>query len=48
MITSTDGQMTVIKPRSNCRKIGQRKRNINERTTTYKKTKTIESDTVTL
>jgi hypothetical protein len=34
------GAMTVLKPRSLGKKIGQRKRKINERTTTFKKKKT--------
>lgn len=38
-ITSTDAQMTVIKPRSHGRKLGQRKRKVNERTTSFKKMK---------
>ena len=42
--TSTDGKMTVIKPRSHGRKIGQRKRKINERSTTIKKQKTFSDD----
>ncbi|CAG2250556.1 unnamed protein product [Mytilus edulis] len=37
---SSDGKMTVIKPRSLGKKIGQRKRKINERTTSFKRTKT--------
>ena len=37
--TSTDGKMTVIQPRTFGKKIGQRKRKINERTTTIKKIK---------
>ena len=41
-VTSTDGAMTVLKPRSLGKKIGQRKRKINERTTTFKKKKTNE------
>ncbi|CAG2224703.1 MLL1 [Mytilus edulis] len=39
VITSTDGRMNVIKPRALGKKIGQRKRKINERTTTFKKKK---------
>lgn len=39
-VTSTDGTTTVLKPRSLGKKIGQRKRKINERTTTFKKKKT--------
>ncbi|CAC5400572.1 unnamed protein product [Mytilus coruscus] len=39
VITSTDGMMNVIKPRALGKKIGQRKRKINERTTTFKKKK---------
>ena len=35
-VTSTDGAMTVLKPRSLGKKIGQCKRKINERTTTIK------------
>ena len=41
-VTSTDGAMTVLKPRSLGKKIGQCKRKINERTTTFKKKKTNE------
>lgn len=45
-VTSTDGNINVIKPRSLGKKIGQRKRKINERTTTFKRTRTqdLESD----
>jgi hypothetical protein len=43
-LTSTDGAMTVLKPRSLGKKIGQRKRKINERTTTFKKKKTTTND----
>lgn len=39
-VTSTDGKMTVVQPRSLGKKIGQHKRKINERTKTFKKTKT--------
>jgi hypothetical protein len=39
-LTSTDGRTTVLKPRPLGKKIGQRKRKINERTTTFKKKKT--------
>ena len=41
-VTSTDGTTTVLKPRSLGKKIGQRKRKINERTTAFKKKKTNE------
>ena len=37
--TSTDGHLTVIKPRALGKKLGQRKRNITERTTSFKKMK---------
>jgi hypothetical protein len=36
VISSTDGMMNVIKPRTFGKKIGQRKRKINERTTTFR------------
>ena len=39
-VTSTDGTTTVLKPRPLGKKIWQRKRKINERTTTFKKKKT--------
>jgi hypothetical protein len=44
VVTATDRQTCVRQPRSLGRKIGQRKRKINERTTTYKRTKTADSD----
>ena len=44
VVTSTDGQTCVRHPRSLGRKIGRRKRKIKERTTTYKRTKTADSD----
>jgi hypothetical protein len=44
VVTSTDGQTYVRQSRSMGRKIGQRKRKIKERTTTYKRTKTADSD----
>jgi hypothetical protein len=37
VISSTDGMMNVIKPRTSGKKIGQRKRKINEQTTTFRK-----------
>jgi hypothetical protein len=37
--TSTDGHLTVIQPRALGKKLGQRKRKINERTTSFKKIK---------
>ena len=43
-VTSTDGQTTVIPPRTHGKKIGQRKRKVNERTTTFKKMKMHYSD----
>ena len=43
-VTSTDGQTTVVKPRSLGKKIGQRKRKVNERTTTNKKMKSTLDD----
>ena len=39
-LTSTDGTTTVLQHISLGKKIGQRKRKINERTTTFKKKKT--------
>jgi hypothetical protein len=39
-VTSTDGTTIVLKPRPLGKKIGHRKRKINERTTTFKKKKT--------
>jgi hypothetical protein len=39
-VISTDGTTTVLKPRPLGKKTGQRKRKINERTTTFKKKKT--------
>ena len=39
VISSTDGMMNVIKPRTFGKKIGQRKRKINEQTTTFRKKK---------
>jgi transposase-like protein len=36
-VTSTDGRMTVVRPKNLGKKKNQRKRKINERTTTYKK-----------
>ena len=39
-VTSTDGTTIVLKPRPLGKKIGQRKRKISERTTTFKKKKT--------
>jgi hypothetical protein len=44
VVTATDRQTCVRQPRFLGRKIGQRKRKINERTTTYKRTKTADSD----
>ena len=44
VVTSTDGQTCVRQPQSMGRKIGQRKRKIKERTITYKRTKTADSD----
>jgi hypothetical protein len=38
-VTSTDGTTTAIPPRILGKKIGQRKRTINERTTSFKKCK---------
>ena len=38
-VTSTDGTTTVIPPRILGKKIGQRKRTINERTISFKKCK---------
>ena len=43
-VTSKDGLVTVIKPRTRGRKKGQLKRKINERTTTIKKTKNCDLD----
>ncbi|CAC5400570.1 unnamed protein product [Mytilus coruscus] len=40
LITSTDGRMNAIKPWALDKKIGQRKRKINERTTTFKRKRT--------
>ena len=37
VISSTDGMMNVFKPRTSGKKIGQRKRKINERMTTFRK-----------
>jgi hypothetical protein len=45
-VTSTDGTTTMLKPRSLCKKIGQRKRKINERTTTFKKKTMSDGQTV--
>lgn len=38
-VTSTDGLTTIVKPRSLGKKLGQRKRKVNERTQTIKKHK---------
>jgi hypothetical protein len=45
-VTSTDGTTTMLKPRSLCKKIGQRKRKINERITTFKKKTMSDGQTV--
>lgn len=45
-VTSTDRTMTVLKPISLGKKIGQRKRKINEWTTTFKKKTMSDGQTV--